>query len=146
MEVLNPIVAVYRNLHMPDGGFSVMDWKTGKVIDHTRQLSLGPTFFLVRERGRQRVLREKRKNVHAFVIGRRLEPVDLTGLASGVWYDPYKTESFLTSGLQFKVSIADLVTLRFDGSKPQMLAINPRWKQLTTRKAISTLEKHGDWT
>ena len=61
-------IEVYRNLHKKC--FSVRH--KGKVIYHLKdneQLSLTNVKFVVQPAGRAKVLREKRKNVHAFVRG-----------------------------------------------------------------------------
>ena len=61
------IVQVYRNLH--NRLLSIQDAKTGLVIGHATTVDLKDASFIVREAGRQRVLKEKKKNVHAFVKG-----------------------------------------------------------------------------
>ena len=69
-------VQVYYNLNKKC--LSVRDAKTGLVVKHTHAIRLGipknsryeHVAFTVQEGGRKRVLREKRKNVHAFVSGR----------------------------------------------------------------------------
>ena len=61
------IVQVYRNLH--NRLLSIQDAKTGLVIGHATTVDLKDATFIVREAGRQRVLKEKKKNVHAFVKG-----------------------------------------------------------------------------
>lgn len=60
-------VFVYWNLHR--NLWSVKDLVTGRVIMRTTKLTLENATFKVSEAGRQRVLREKRKNVHAGVTG-----------------------------------------------------------------------------
>ena len=53
--------------------------------------------FKVRESGRQKVLKEKRKNVHAFVVGTIVD--ERPALAGrSVYYNPYKTETFVCDG------------------------------------------------
>jgi len=91
-------VEVYFNLHKKL--FSVRSRKTRKVLFHTDSVELSDVTFKVSEAGRQRVLKEKRKNVHAYVRG--------TLVASGIgwqrndgsgvraYYNPYKTETFIT--------------------------------------------------
>lgn len=80
-------VKVYRNLH--NGLFSVQH--KGIVVAHVPEVHLNDASFVVNEAGRQKVLREKKKNVHAFVVGtvdhnpeRGVQqlPVDVT-------YNPY---------------------------------------------------------
>lgn len=60
-------VRVYWNLHQ--GCWSVQDARTRRVIGHATQLLVRDAKFNVSEAGRQRVLRERKKNVHAFVVG-----------------------------------------------------------------------------
>ena len=63
-------VKAYYNLHR--GGYSVVAADgpdKGLVIAHAEELLLGDVTFAVSEAGRQRVIREKRKNVHAYAIG-----------------------------------------------------------------------------
>jgi hypothetical protein len=85
-------VKVYFNLHKMV--FSVQDYKTGLVIGHTPVINLKDVTFKVSEAGRQRVIREKRKNVHAFVIGYYVN--DQEGTESDkATYNPYKYNSFV---------------------------------------------------
>ena len=61
-------VEVYRNLH--NGKLSVRDRKTKRVVAHVDNITLAGVCFRVSQAGRERVLREGRKNVHAFVSGK----------------------------------------------------------------------------
>jgi hypothetical protein len=91
-------VMVYYNLHKHT--FSVT-YKS-KVILHADYVKLKNVEFRVREGGKEKVRDEKRKNVHAFVIGTLVdycsypcdnipqEPTD-----NVVTYDPYKYDSFV---------------------------------------------------
>jgi hypothetical protein len=63
-----------------------------KVIKHVDRIDLRDVRFKVSEAGRQRVLREKRKNVHAFIEGE--ESSFYAYLDSKVTYNPYKYEKF----------------------------------------------------
>jgi len=60
-------VFVYFNLHKKV--WSVRDVKTRKVIMHTKYVMLSKAKGKVSEAGRQRVLKEKKKNVHAGIEG-----------------------------------------------------------------------------
>ena len=62
-------VRAYYNLHRKC--FSVQDYKTGLVIEHTDSLFFTNALFVVRKSGNERVKKEGRKNVHAFVNGIR---------------------------------------------------------------------------
>jgi hypothetical protein len=90
-----------------------------KVIKHTDSISLADVKFKVSEAGRQRVLREKRKNVHAFIEG--MEIAELTEqIAQKVTYNPYKYEKF-TNGEKYidKAEYAVIIGRT-------ILAINPQ--------------------
>ncbi len=58
-------VKVYWNLHKQC--WSVI-YKT-KVVGYVYSIRLENVHFVVQKAGRQRVLQEKKKNVHAFVVG-----------------------------------------------------------------------------
>lgn len=105
----NP-VQVYRNLHKDC--WSVRDKKTRRVIAHCDSVILKDAKFKVSEKGRQRVIKEKRKNVHAFVEGTlssavvhdedmhyvRRPEIRMDGGGwdnrNGVKYNPYKLPHF----------------------------------------------------
>lgn len=61
-------VEVYRNLHREGVWYSVR--QGGRVVAHTRGILLSPARFVVRQAGRERAIREGRRNVHAWVRGR----------------------------------------------------------------------------
>lgn len=90
-------VFVYYNLHKKC--WSVRDTKTRKVIGHTTSLILENCQFKVSEAGRQRVLREKRKNVHAGVEGYLTDARHQLGrLSKRVRYNPYEMATFQCEG------------------------------------------------
>lgn len=86
-------VQVYRNLHKSSkaGGavYSVRDKKTRLVFNHQSFLLLQDCKFHVSDKGRARVLREKKKNVHAWIEGN----VNLVGADARVAY-----EAFISNG------------------------------------------------
>jgi hypothetical protein len=91
-------VEVYWNLHKDL--FSVRNMQTGRVMMHTHFVRLQDAKFVVRPSGRLRVLREKRKNVHAFVRG-YLDTYDLDWSVyepdRKATYNPYKYDCFVDS-------------------------------------------------
>ena len=96
-------VEVYFNLHKKL--FSVRDCKTGRVVHHTQRIWIEDPVFVVRKAGRERVLREKKKNVHAFVRGTWFKVqsdfdvsrlIDHQACSDEVTYNPYKYDSFVT--------------------------------------------------
>lgn len=86
-------VKVYYNLHK--NLFSVKDAKTGLVIGHAEMVNLSNVVFKVSEAGRQRVLREGRKNVHAYVTGQYNGTFD-GGETNKAGYNPRKYRTFVT--------------------------------------------------
>jgi hypothetical protein len=91
-------VMVYYNLHKHT--FSIT--YDSKVILHADYVKLGDVEFRVRPGGKDRVRKEKSKNVHAFVIGTLLEyceyPCDNIPNPSSdmiVTYNPYKFDTFV---------------------------------------------------
>ena len=99
-------VFVYRNLRKKC--WSIRDVKTGLVIAHKDTVILSWAEFKVSEAGRQRVLREQRKNVHAGIQG-VLSEVDNT-LGLRVSYNPYKGPNFVNQ-LGFPINRASVVKL-----------------------------------
>jgi hypothetical protein len=95
-------VEVYFNLHKKT--FSVRNCKTGLVIAHTDNIWVEDPVFVVRKAGREKVLRERKKNVHAFVRGTWMPDLlveDASKLhhrevSKEVTYNPYKYDSFVT--------------------------------------------------
>ena len=91
-------VKVYKNLH--NGMFSVQ--QDGKVVAHVSTIDLVDVTFKVSEAGRQRVLTERKKNVHAFVVGlvvdvNAVTTADTQCRGVRVSYNPYKSGKFLTT-------------------------------------------------
>lgn len=62
-------VQIYRNLNGWRQGLDYSVRQGGLVVAHTRSLTLRDCKFYVSKRGRERVLRTKRKNVHAWIEG-----------------------------------------------------------------------------
>ena len=106
-------VKVYWNLHRKC--FSVQH--RGKVIMHTDDITLYDAVFKVSEAGRQRVLREKRKNVHAFIVG-NLNNSYMESLETShrVTYNPYKYDSFVFADTEESIYEADVVRCTKDGN------------------------------
>jgi hypothetical protein len=117
-----PRVEVYWNLHR--SCWSVRR-AGGRVLYHARAVTLDDVTWVVQPAGRARVLREGRKNVHAFARGTltRVTPVGdapffapLEGLITrprawskvwrGVSYNPYKQATFTATRGEHLVPIA----------------------------------------
>ena len=100
-------VDVYFNLHKKT--LSVRH--KGIVIAHSDYVKIGNPKFVVSEAGRQRVLREKRKNVHAFVRGELLSTVNNSNEVldnhSTITYNPYKYTSFVNKSNELPIHTAN---------------------------------------
>ncbi len=95
-------VTAYWNSHK--GLYSVLDYKTRRVIDRSNDVFLINPNFVVRQGGRERVIREGKKNVHAFAVGYRpskftAEEWDVYYTSGKTWkdvtYNPYKNDTFV---------------------------------------------------
>ena len=93
-------VVVYFNLHKRVFSVKALEGKDkGKVIGHRTSLAIDNPTFKVSEAGRQRVIRERRKNVHAGVVGFLTAPYDWKHEVvewTPVLYNPYVFSSFVT--------------------------------------------------
>jgi hypothetical protein len=95
-------VYVYYNLHQHVFSVKALEGPDrGKVIAHASSLTLSNCKFKVSEKGRQRVLKEKRKNVHAGIVGKLSLSLGVTSRATTeITYNPYLYESFVTKDHQ----------------------------------------------
>lgn len=96
---------VYYNLHLKT--YSVLGWDADKngwrLKEYADNLVLLDVEFKVSESGRQRVIKEKRKNVHAFAIAKHVYPIPshrVTALMDkrtyrSATYNPYLYDSFV---------------------------------------------------
>jgi len=108
-------VQVYYNLHKKCLSIRYK----GKVIEHAREVTLTDAKFHVSEKGRQRVLKEKRKNVHAYVSGKLKETFWFTQAPKYVWtakqrvtYNPYKHKSFVDKLTLEPIANAEVVHIQ----------------------------------
>lgn len=99
LELSTLKVSVYKNLHNNMWSVKALSGPLkNKVILHADELYLHNCYFSVSERGRQRVLNEKRKNVHASVIGYISTSTDsFNSFENSVeaYYNPYTTSVFI---------------------------------------------------
>lgn len=88
-------VRVYRNLNAgkTEKVFSILH--NGLVHAHGHSFILTDCNFIVKEAGRQRVIHEQRKNVHAYIEGILDESQPMMLLLNEIGYNPYKQGSFM---------------------------------------------------
>jgi hypothetical protein len=113
-------VFAYRNLHRQCWSVKALEGPLkGRVIYHANDLTLGWCDFKVSQAGRQRVLREQKKNVHAGVVGYLTEcgeiATDGIDLDVPITYNPYKYDSFVDARCEVPVSSALFVNLNSKG-------------------------------
>jgi len=90
-------VFVYYNLHRHTWSIKALEGaQKGLVVAHSPTVLLQNATGRVSQAGRNRVLRDKRKNVHAGIVG-TLVHTGREGYFPGqeVTYNPYKYESFV---------------------------------------------------
>jgi len=103
-------VRIYRNLNNGQMSIQKKIEKSWKVIAHVKDIVLENAIFYVSETGRQRVIRDKRKNVHAWseakVVG---ESIVKTSTLDRVHYCPYRQSHFTREGSDSRLDKADLL-------------------------------------
>lgn len=92
VDMTKPVL-LYKNLH--NGKFSLK--QNNLVVGHVDCVTLKQVCFIVNERNRQRVIRERQKNVHAFVKGYVVDFIEQHASANSLFitYNPYKFENFV---------------------------------------------------
>lgn len=115
-------VFVYFNLHKKCWSVKALEGKNkGKVIAHCETIILKDCELKVSESGRQRVIREQKKYVHAGVVG-KVVSMDKTikSTDTQITYNPYKFNSFVkkeTLEPVFEATKAYLSAKKGDGAK-----------------------------
>lgn len=113
---------VYFNLHV--GGYSLRSQATRRVTNRGRVVSrviLRDVTFRVNENSRQRVIREKSKNVHAGAVG-TLVTRGIGRATVPVSYNPYKAGHFYRKDTGEAVYSAKLLVLTVSGGRPVVFA------------------------
>lgn len=129
-------VELYRNLHK--GNFSIRDSKSKLVLAHVNNVSICDCELIVSAHGNNKVRKEQRKNVHAFVRGTfmgvlnekdKVETVHHKVLGecdqfgnnknvSNVTYNPYQHTSFVleeTGQSVYKVPVVHAIDNKIYG-------------------------------
>ena len=103
-------ILVYKNLHK--NCYSIK--QDSLVVAHAERLCIRDVTFIVSEKNRQKVIETKQKNVHAFIKG-LYETSGMGTTASKndlpveVYYNPYKTDSFVNKQSDTKLKGARFV-------------------------------------
>lgn len=93
---------VYYNLNKHKLSIQTKTEKGWRVTHYSEYIFLKDVIFKVSEAGRQRVLKEQRKNVHAWVIGTYIKDFDINEKLthSIVKYNPYILPYFYKDNYQ----------------------------------------------
>jgi hypothetical protein len=119
-------VFVYFNLHKKCFSVKALEGpQKGLVIKHTRLVWLENVRYKVSEAGRQRVLRERKKNVHAGVVGTLSQMPIETGSndRTPLKYNPYKYSTFVTADFDQPVQYSDACCLESTGKATFITAV-----------------------
>ena len=126
-------VFVYFNLHRKCFSIKALEGiDKGRVVAHANDVVIYNPTFKVSEAGRQRVLREKKKNVHAGVVGlwndEEFNPSRTVSmsvmLGRAVTYNPYKYDQFVYRNTETPIDDRPRVAaLHSDGVRASMFAI-----------------------
>lgn len=92
---------IYRNLHT-ETDYSIQCKRSGRwrVIDRRSKFTAKDCIFKVYEKGRQRTLIQKHKNVHAFLLCKEIEFNTSGNLdpLHRITYNPYTGSTFMHQG------------------------------------------------
>jgi hypothetical protein len=144
-------VRVYRNLspqYRKQRAWSIMAMEgptKGRVVDVVDAAVVRDARFVVSEAGRQRVIRDKAKNVHAFVQGELGKTFKLNSLPvasdgnallpqqnlnSRIDYDPYKMKAMRREDCKESVKDSKLVVASPAGVFAQLGRCKPKKRKL----------------
>ena len=84
--------SVYRNLHKHC--YSII--QKGVVVGHCETVMMCHAEFRVRQSGREKVIKDKRKNVHAYIRGfiALVAPISASSFSTQCKYNPYTHKYF----------------------------------------------------
>ena len=125
-------VFVYFNLHRKCFSIKALEGANkGRVVAHRNDVLLFDGVFKVSEAGRQRVLRERKKNVHAGVVGHWDETgsaylttiTRVTVNGTPVTYNPYKYDSFVHKYGEYPIKTGRLVALTVNENKRSSISV-----------------------
>lgn len=111
---------IYYNLHKHV--FSIQAWDVDKggwrLFKHEESVFCKDVEFKVYQSGREKVLKEQKKNVHAFILCKRVYPAseyDISSITSKcvkqAYYNPYSCKSFEDANTGNELSKAKSVLL-----------------------------------
>ena len=129
-------VFVYFNLHKKVWSIKALEGdRKGRVIAHSEFVVLGGATPKVSQAGRERVIREGRKNVHAGLVGQWLNSdpaVPVSGEAFKgaivpyhITYNPYKYRTFVYKDAPVEAEWEGSPIALLNASDRQVIVFNP---------------------
>ena len=116
----NKKIEVYFNLHQ--NTWSVR--QSGRVVGHTDYIQVKNPQYVVSQKGNERVRREQKKNVHAFVRGYITDSLPLFAKQHKfVSYNPYKNSSFVVRNTNDTICSSPYANLEVTNQKPLVEAL-----------------------
>ena len=116
----NKKIEVYFNLHKKT--WSVR--QSGRVVGHTDYIQVKNPQFVVSQKGNERVRREQKKNVHAFVRGYVTGSLPyIPRQKKFVSYNPYKNTSFVVRNTDDSICSSPFAALEVINQKPMVEAL-----------------------
>ena len=116
----NKKIEVYFNLHKKT--WSVR--QSGRVVGHTDYIQVKNPQYVVSQKGNERVRREKKKNVHAFIRGYVTEGLQyMPNRQKFVSYNPYKNNSFVIRNTNDSICSSPFAALEVINQKPMVEAL-----------------------
>lgn len=92
---MKPDTRIYFNLHKRLFSVQQRTDRGWRVVEHSDTVQLSDVRFAVSEAGRERVLREQCKNVHAYIYGNRGLDDTVRSDVYEATYNPYKYSTFV---------------------------------------------------
>lgn len=118
------LVRVYYNLHKKTFSIQKKINSTWLVVGYKDQFMLADCKFKVSENGRQKVLRDRKKNVHAFIYGKIVESgmgldgCEYKNLPAIISYNPYEGNTFVCKNLTDKpFKVGGAMCVKFTNGK-----------------------------
>lgn len=136
-------IRVYRNLNNGRMSLQAKIDKSWKVVGHVTDCVIADVKFKVQDSGRQRVIREKRKNVHAWGEGTLLGQFDETIFAPiDLSYNPYTDETFKQRHTDNAITTCKYLVVRDNRVQvsPDAIGSDPPLKVITGGKKTGILD------
>lgn len=117
-------VQVYRNLHK-----NCLSVRQGGIVKcHAENVVLKDCKFIINKKGRNRVRKEKRKNVHAWVKGFVVDASETWGMLPFEWeeayYSPYTCDHWISKIDAREIDEAQYVDLWCGSGQCDVIMIN----------------------